>query len=202
MVVLNAAFGFAQEYSAERAAEALQAMVPHTRRVLRDGDQQLPARDLVPGDVVVLEAGDALSVDCRLTKAHEVSVNNAALIRGNDAVGRTGGPVASGPLLQARNCVFMGTDVVAGSAKSVVFATGAQRSLDASSARRSNAAAEAPTSAPGPTEIALPAGTPSSPPSSAKANPPSRPEMRLQPGDELLAVSHSATEQEIHAALH
>ncbi|MCK8437272.1 cation-transporting P-type ATPase [Streptomyces sp. D2-8] len=126
VVVLNAAIGFAQEYSAERTAESLQAMVPHTCRVLRDGERrEVPARDLVPGDVVVLEAGDAVPADCRLVEAHEVSVNNAALTGESDAVGRTAEPVAAGPVLQARNCLFMGTDVVAGSAKAVVFATGA-----------------------------------------------------------------------------
>ncbi|MFF7522102.1 cation-translocating P-type ATPase [Streptomyces pseudovenezuelae] len=126
VVLLNAAIGFVQEYSAERTAESLQAMVPHTCRVLRGGErQELSARDLVPGDVVVLEAGDAVSADCRLVEAHEVSVNNAALTGESDAVGRTRQPVAAGPVLEARNCVFMGTDVVAGSAKAVVFATGA-----------------------------------------------------------------------------
>ncbi|QKV90599.1 cation-transporting P-type ATPase [Streptomyces sp. NA02950] len=126
VVALNAAIGFAQEYSAERTAESLQAMVPHTCRVLRDGEpQELPAEHLVPGDIVVLDAGDAVSADCRLIEAHEVSVNNAALTGESDAVGRTGEPVAAGPVLQARNCAFMGTDVVAGSAKAVVFATGA-----------------------------------------------------------------------------
>ncbi|MER6310206.1 cation-transporting P-type ATPase [Streptomyces sp. NPDC001657] len=126
VVVLNASIGFAQEYSAERTAESLQAMVPHACRVLRDGERrEVPARDLVPGDVVVLEAGDAVSADCRLIEAHEVSVNNAALTGESDAVGRTGDAEAAGPLLEARNCVFMGTDVVAGTAKAVVFATGA-----------------------------------------------------------------------------
>ncbi|MFC7259328.1 cation-translocating P-type ATPase [Streptomyces lutosisoli] len=126
VVVLNAAIGFAQEYSAERTAESLQAMVPHTCRVLRDGErQELPARDLVPGDVVVLEAGDAVPADCRLTEAHEVRANNAALTGESDAVGRTAEPVGAGPVLEARNCVFMGTDIAAGSAKAVVFATGA-----------------------------------------------------------------------------
>lgn len=126
VVVLNAAIGFAQEYSAERTAESLQAMVPHTCRVLRQRErQELPVRDLVPGDVVVLEAGDAVPADCRLTEAHDVSVNNAALTGESDAVGRTDEAVAPGPPLQARNCVFMGTDVVTGSGKAVVFATGA-----------------------------------------------------------------------------
>lgn len=125
VVVLNAAIGFAQEYSAERTAESLQAMVRHTCRVLRDGERrEVPSREVVPGDVVVLEAGDAVPADCRLVEAHEVSANNAALTGESDAVGRTAHPVAAGPALQARNCVFMGTDVVAGSAKAVVFATG------------------------------------------------------------------------------
>ncbi|MFF2514612.1 cation-translocating P-type ATPase [Streptomyces sp. NPDC058086] len=125
VVLLNAGIGFAQEYSAERTAESLQAMVPHTCRVLRDGvPRDLPARDLVPGDVVLLEAGDAVSADCRLVEAHEVAVNNAALTGESDAVARVDGPVPAGPTLEARNFVFMGTDVVAGTGKAVVCATG------------------------------------------------------------------------------
>ncbi|MGX1158865.1 cation-translocating P-type ATPase [Streptomyces albogriseolus] len=125
VVLLNAAIGFAQEYSAERTAQALEAMVPHTCRVLRGGERlELPTRELVPGDVVVLEAGDAVSADCRVLEAHELSVNNAPLTGESNAVDRTADPVAAGPLVEARNCVFMGTDVVAGSGRAVVFATG------------------------------------------------------------------------------
>ncbi|MFD7611637.1 cation-translocating P-type ATPase [Streptomyces sp. NPDC059828] len=126
VVLLNAAIGFAQEYSAERTAESLQEMVPHACRVLRDAVlRELPARELVPGDVVSLEAGDAVSADCRLVEAHDVMVNNAAITGESDAVGRISEPERSGfPLLQARNCVFMGTDVVAGTGKAVVFGTG------------------------------------------------------------------------------
>ncbi|MEU9274269.1 cation-transporting P-type ATPase [Streptomyces sp. NPDC048342] len=125
VVLLNAGIGFTQEYSAERTAESLQAMVPHTCRVLRGGEPgELPARDLVPGDVVVLEAGDAVPADCRLVRAQEVAVNNAALTGESDAVARVADPVPAGAVLDARNCVFMGTDVVAGTAEAVVFATG------------------------------------------------------------------------------
>lgn len=125
VVLLNAGIGFAQEYSAERTAETLQAMVPHACRVLRGGEpRDLPARDLVPGDVVLLEAGDAVSADCRLVEGHEVAVNNAALTGESDAVARVDGPVPAGPPLEARNFVFMGTDVVAGTGKAVVCATG------------------------------------------------------------------------------
>ncbi|MET9132937.1 cation-translocating P-type ATPase [Streptomyces antibioticus] len=126
VVVLNAAIGFAQEYSAERTAQALAAMVPHACRVLRGGERlEVPARDLVPGDVVVLEAGDAVSADCRVVEAHELAVDNAPLTGESNPVGRTAEPVAAGPALEARNCVFMGTDVVAGSGRAVVVATGA-----------------------------------------------------------------------------
>ncbi|MBQ0984789.1 cation-transporting P-type ATPase [Streptomyces sp. F63] len=127
VVALNAVIGFTQEYSAERTAESLQAMVPRTCGVLRDGRrQELPAQDLVPGDVVVLEAGDAVPADCRLVEAHELSVNNASLTGESDPVRRDGDPMAvPGPLTDARNCVFMGTDAVAGAGKAVVFATGA-----------------------------------------------------------------------------
>ncbi|WP_240957720.1 cation-translocating P-type ATPase [Streptomyces barkulensis] len=125
VVVLNAAIGFAQEYSAERTAETLRAMVPHTSRVLRGGERrEVPADELVPGDVVVLEAGDAVPADCRLVEAHEVSVDNAPLTGESAPVRRTADAVAPGPPLEARNRVFMGTDVVTGTAKAVVCATG------------------------------------------------------------------------------
>ncbi|WP_326790204.1 cation-translocating P-type ATPase [Streptomyces sp. NBC_00151] len=125
VVLLNAGIGFAQEYSAERTAESLQAMVPHTCRVLRDGERrELPARDLVAGDVVVLEAGDAVPADCRLVEAQEAAVNNAALTGESDPVTRITAAGPAGPPLESRNCVFMGTDLVAGTGKAVVFATG------------------------------------------------------------------------------
>ena len=62
VVILNAVIGFGQEYMAERTAEALQAMVPHRARVVRDGERrEVPAAEPVPGDLVVLDAGDAVS---------------------------------------------------------------------------------------------------------------------------------------------
>ena len=126
VVMLNAAIGFGMEYSAERTAEALSALVPRTCRVLRDGERfECPASDLVPGDLVVLDSGDAVSADCRVVEAHELRVNNAPLTGESAPVRRTADAV--GPqiaLLEARNIVFMGTTVVAGAGKAVVFATG------------------------------------------------------------------------------
>jgi Ca2+-transporting ATPase len=126
VVFLNAVIGFFQEYSAERTAEALQALVPRSARVIRDGERiEVPAAELVPGDLVALEAGDAVSCDCRMVEAYDLSVNNVALTGESEPVGRTtdaGDP--DGELIEARNCVFMGTSVVNGTGKAVVFATG------------------------------------------------------------------------------
>ena len=70
IVILNAALGFTQEYRAEKAMAALKKMaVPHVR-VRRDGHiREVSARDLVPGDVILIEAGNAVPADCRLIEA-------------------------------------------------------------------------------------------------------------------------------------
>jgi P-type Ca2+ transporter type 2C len=126
VVVLNALIGFVQEHAAERTAEALQAMVPHAARVLRDGElAEIPAEDLVPGDVMVLEAGDAVSADARVVEAHALSIELAALTGESQPSGRTAEPAGAGiAAAEARDGVFMGTSVTAGTGKAVVFATG------------------------------------------------------------------------------
>jgi P-type Ca2+ transporter type 2C len=126
VVVLNALIGFAQEHAAERTAQALQAMVPHQARVIRAGQlTQIPAGDLVPGDVISLEAGDAVSADARLIETHALSIEMAALTGESEPVGRASEPGRPGTTpLHARNCVFMGTSVTAGTGQAVVFATG------------------------------------------------------------------------------
>ncbi len=126
VVLLNAVIGFGQEYMAERTAEALRAMVPHRARVIRDGERvDVPAAELVIGDVVVLEAGDAVSADGRVIEAHELAVNNMALTGENTPARRTADPVAAGVApLEARNLVWMGTTVATGTGKAVVTGTG------------------------------------------------------------------------------
>jgi Ca2+-transporting ATPase len=126
VVLLNAVIGFVQEYSAERTAQALQAMVPHASRVMRDGERrEVPARDLVPGDVVVLEAGDAVPADLRLVEARDLAVDNAALTGESEPVHRSSEPApANTPALQARNRAFMGTSIASGSGRGLVVATG------------------------------------------------------------------------------
>jgi calcium-translocating P-type ATPase len=126
VVVLNALIGFAQEHAAERTAQALQAMVPHRARVVRGGElTEIPAEDLVPGDVMVLEAGDAVSADARLIEAHALSIELAALTGESQPSGRTADPASDRVVpAEARDGVFMGTSVTTGTGKAVVFATG------------------------------------------------------------------------------
>lgn len=126
VVLINAAIGFGQEYAAERTAEALQAMVPHRARVVRDGVQTaVAAAELVTGDLVVLEAGDAVSADCRVVEAHELAVDNMALTGESEPARRTADAVPDAVgRLDARNRVWMGTAVAAGTGKAVVTATG------------------------------------------------------------------------------
>ncbi|MCU7729453.1 cation-transporting P-type ATPase [Actinoplanes sp. KI2] len=127
VVMINAVIGFWQEYAAERTADALQAMVPHQARVLRDGERvEVPATTIVVGDVLVVEAGDAVSADGRVVEAHGLSVNNMALTGESEPVTRTTDAARDDtPALDARNRAWMGTTVAAGTGKVVVTAVGA-----------------------------------------------------------------------------
>ena len=125
VVLLNATIGFLQEYSAERTAEALRALVPEVARVVRDGELlEIAARELVPGDLVVLEAGDAVSADCRVLEASQLSVDMAALTGESRPVPRMPAAETGAPPLERPDRVFMGTSVVTGRGKAVVLATG------------------------------------------------------------------------------
>jgi magnesium-transporting ATPase (P-type) len=104
VVVLNAAIGFRQEYRAEQAMTALQAMSAPTVRVVRAGEtREVPASEVVPGDVVALEAGTCVHADGRVVEADSMRVEEAALT-GESAPGRqAGGPVAAeAPLAEGR----------------------------------------------------------------------------------------------------
>jgi P-type Ca2+ transporter type 2C len=131
VVLLNGAIGFFQEYSAEKTSEALQALVPHTARVRRDGIlADIPAGGVVRGDVFVLEAGDDICCDGRLVEAHGLTVDDVALTGESAPVHRTAEAAPAGTaVMDAANLVFMGTSVVEGTATAVAFATGAGTQL-------------------------------------------------------------------------
>jgi magnesium-transporting ATPase (P-type) len=97
VILLNAVFAFVQEFRAEKAIEALKNMLPPKAKVIRDGQmQEIEARLLVPGDVMVVEEGDLISADSRLVYSADLRVDNSALtgevdpvLRRADVVHRT-----------------------------------------------------------------------------------------------------------------
>jgi calcium-translocating P-type ATPase len=132
VIVLNAAFAFAQERQAERAIEALRLYLPQQALVVRDGRRQtVDAAELVPGDVLLLAEGDRVSADARLVEG-AVDVDLSTLTGESQPVYRTADvPEAErgGPLLDERDLVFSGTACVGGEATALVTATGMQTEL-------------------------------------------------------------------------
>jgi calcium-translocating P-type ATPase len=131
VVVANALIGFAQEQRADRAIRALAAMVPELATVRRDGTRaSIPAREVVPGDVVVLARGDRVAADARLLDARQLEIDESALTGESLPAAKSPRPVAADAPVADRTCiVYGGTIVVAGSARAVVFATGRETEL-------------------------------------------------------------------------
>jgi P-type Ca2+ transporter type 2C len=127
VVVLNAALGFHQEHRAERTLSTLKAMVATRARVRRDGQiQEIEGAELVPGDLVLLEAGDRVPADGRLIKSPNLEVDEAALTGESHAVGKSTAALeaADAPLAERINLLYMNTVVTRGRAEMLVVATG------------------------------------------------------------------------------
>lgn len=127
IVVLNAVIGFVQEFRAERAVAALRRMAAPGARVVRNGEvMEIPSRDLVPGDVVLLEAGNVVPADLRLAEAVRLKNQEAALTGESHAVDKEIQPLpgADLPLGDRRNMAFKGTVVSYGRGRGLVVATG------------------------------------------------------------------------------
>ncbi len=123
---LNAMIGFITELKAARSIEALRTLGQHSARVRRDGYVRIiPAEQIVLGDIVVLEAGDAVSADIRLVEASNVAVDESMLTGESVAVHKHVRPVAANARLAERSSMlFKGTAVTRGSGIGVVVATG------------------------------------------------------------------------------
>ena len=126
IVVMNAILGFVQEYRAEQAVEALKAMVSPHVLVLREGkEESIDSKDLVPGDIVILEAGSRIPADSRLLEAANLEVDEAALTGESRPVSKRLAAVAQDAGIgDQKNMVFMGTVVTNGRAVAVVTETG------------------------------------------------------------------------------
>jgi Mg2+-importing ATPase len=127
MVLLSIGLNFIQNYRSQRAVERLRRGVALTAAVLRDGNWvEIPRRELVPGDIIRLAAGDLVPADGRLLQALDLHVQQAALTGESMPVEKEASESepASQNLADARNKVFLGTSVVSGTAIAVITATG------------------------------------------------------------------------------
>jgi Ca2+-transporting ATPase len=126
IVVFCAVLGFIQEYRAERALEALKKMLSPTITALRGGkEEEVPSKELVPGDILLLEAGDKIPADARLVENHSLRCDEAPLTGESVPVGKDIKPLSEEVRVSdRRNMVFTGTIVTYGRGKAVVTSTG------------------------------------------------------------------------------
>ncbi|MDP4282211.1 MAG: magnesium-translocating P-type ATPase [Bacteroidota bacterium] len=126
IVVISGLLGFWQEYSASHAIEKLLAIVQIKAAVLRDGQQrEIPIEEIIPGDIVILNAGDIVPGDCLLLESKDLFVDEAMLTGETFPVEKSVSVIPSDtPLAQRTNAVWMGTHIVSGNAKTLVALTG------------------------------------------------------------------------------
>ncbi|MBM6783927.1 cation-translocating P-type ATPase [Enorma massiliensis] len=130
VVIINSALGVIQEAKSEEALAALQEMSAAQSKVIRDGKQiSLHSSELVPGDIVLLEAGDAVPADCRVLESASMKIEEAALTGESVPVEKHDDPIALDgaddvPLGDRKNMCYMGSTVVYGRGRAVVCGTG------------------------------------------------------------------------------
>ena len=135
VVLINAVLGVLQESKAEKAIEALQEMSKAQSKVIRDGKQLfIPSEELVVGDIILLEAGDAVPADARIIECASMKIEEAALTGESVPVDKKVEALSAGEngdvaLGDRKNMVFMGSTVVYGRGKAVVTATGMETEM-------------------------------------------------------------------------
>ncbi|HUG03745.1 MAG TPA: cation-transporting P-type ATPase [Steroidobacteraceae bacterium] len=131
VVLVNAVIGFIQEGRAEQALEAIRAMIDPKATVLRDGHRvTVPADQIVPGDIVIIEAGDRVSADLRMIRARNLRIEEAVLTGESVAVEKSVDPVREDAALGDRTSMaYSGTFVAAGHGTGIVVATGLRTEL-------------------------------------------------------------------------
>jgi Mg2+-importing ATPase len=131
-VIINAALGFYQEYRSEQALRALQQFISPKARVKRDSQwHTIDSRNLVPGDIIRLETGDAMPADVRILSMHNLVVNETALTGESVPVPKRPDALTTEPknVYESHNLCFSGTSVVGGDAIALVLETGTHTSM-------------------------------------------------------------------------
>lgn len=131
IVIINTIIGVLQEYKTERTLEHLKSLLTPQARVMRDGKMQVvPATDVVPGDILLIDEGEKIVADARLIVSGGLRVNQS-ILTGESVAQEKNIPVIaeSTPLSDRTNMIYQGTTVAAGSGQAVVVATGAHTEL-------------------------------------------------------------------------
>ncbi len=131
IVILNALIGFSQEYKAEKAIDQLKKLMVPYAKVIRDGKLfQVESFKLVPGDILVLEAGDKVMADARIIESNGLKTNEAALTGESSSSEKFSIRLEkSVPLADRNNMIFQGTQIVAGNGHAIVVETGANTQI-------------------------------------------------------------------------
>ncbi len=126
VILINAVIGFVTELRAVRSMEALQELSSVTATVRRDGQaEEIPAEEIVPGDVVILQGGDVITADLRLIKASKLQADESALTGESAPVGKSTSPIdEETPLAERQSMAYKGTAVTRGAGEGIVVATG------------------------------------------------------------------------------
>ncbi len=132
ILLANATLGFIQEYRAEQALEALKRLTAPYATVIRDKqEREIPSSELVPGDLIVLEAGDYIPADARIYQVVSFHVNEAALTGESVEINKTIDPIDKKtiPIGEKKNLAFAGTIALSGRARAIIFSTGDQTEM-------------------------------------------------------------------------
>ena len=127
LTIVNAGFTFWREYRAEQAIQKLQEILPSYAHILRDGiDVHIPAREVVPGDVLILAEGDNIPADARVIEEYGLRTNNATLTGESVPARKVADPTFQSEIseLEQPNLIFAGTSVASGTGRAVIYATG------------------------------------------------------------------------------
>jgi len=125
IVILNALIGFFQQYKAEKAIIGLRKLLVPTSKVIRNNRYvEIPSSEIVPGDVLVFNAGDKINADCRIVESKNLQTNEAVLTGESLPINKEDRKLPQGTILPERfNMLYTGTEIVRGNAKAIVVAT-------------------------------------------------------------------------------
>jgi len=132
ITILNAVIGFIQEYRAEKAIEALQKTAIPNSRIIRNGKTtEISSTEIVPGDIILMEAGDIVPADIRLLEVESLKINEASLTGESNPVDKKTGPLKEKDLQPGDmlNMAFKGTQITSGRGKGLIVATGMKTEL-------------------------------------------------------------------------